>query len=55
MSNMEARLNTDFDVWFEKVRALTLDVIKPDEDWAELWFDGFTPEESIQERGIDPS
>lgn len=54
MSDMEAKLNAEFDAWFAKVKALTLETIEPDDLWAEFWFDGFTPEEAVQENGAKP-
>lgn len=54
MSDMETKLNAEFDVWFAKIQALSKEPIEPDEDWAELWFDGYTPEEAIDDYYLDP-
>lgn len=47
MSDTESRLNAEFDAWFEKVKALSKEPLDPSEDWAELWFDGYTPEDAL--------
>lgn len=47
MSDMEARLNAEFDAWFAKVEELAGEPLDPSEDWEELWFDGYTPEEAL--------
>ena len=54
MSDMEVNLNAEFDAWFIKVQALSKEPIKSDEDWAALWFDGYTPEEAIEDYYLDP-
>lgn len=49
MSGMEAKLNTEFDAWFVKVCAIAKCRLDADDDpiWAELWFDGYTPQEAV--------
>jgi hypothetical protein len=46
MSEIEARLNAEFDAWFKQLQALTKDKLDPD-DWGGRWFDRFTPEEAL--------
>lgn len=45
--DIEARLNAEFDAWFAKLQALSKEALEP-EDWADLWFDGYTPEEALE-------
>jgi hypothetical protein len=49
MSDTEAKLNTEFDEWFAKVCEIAKCRLDPDDDpiWAELWFDGYTPQEAV--------
>lgn len=47
MSDLEAKLNAEFDAWFAKLQALTSKQLNPD-DWPERWFDGYTPEEALE-------
>lgn len=47
MTDMQAKLNAEFDAWFAKVRELAGKPLEPNEFWAELWFDGYTPEEAL--------
>lgn len=49
MADLAERLNTEFEAWFAKVQALSKQPLEPSEEWAELWFDGFTPEEALEE------
>jgi hypothetical protein len=53
MSDTETRLNSEFDAWFAKVQALSKEPLGPSEDWAELWFDGYTPEEALEADGAE--
>jgi hypothetical protein len=46
---MSDRLNAEFDVWFAKVKALSKVPLDPSQDWAELWFDGYSPEEALED------
>jgi hypothetical protein len=50
MSDMEAKLNAEFDAWFAKVCEIAKCKLNADDDpiWAELWFDGYTPEEAVR-------
>jgi hypothetical protein len=43
VSGLAAKLNAEFDAWFEKVKAISKEPIEPNEGWAELWFDGHAP------------
>lgn len=47
MSDMEARLNKEFDGWFARLQALTSRVLVP-EDWTGRWFDSYTPEAALE-------
>jgi hypothetical protein len=47
MIDLEAKLKAESDEWFAKVEKLLGAVPDPEEDWAELWFDGYTPEEAV--------
>ncbi len=49
MSDLQAKLNAEFDVWFAKVKALTDETLEPSEDWASFWFDGYTPEDALED------
>ncbi len=50
MSNAEAELNSEFDAWFAKVCEIAKAKLSADDDpiWAELWFDGYTPDEAVR-------
>lgn len=48
MADTETKLNAEFDAWFAKLQALT-DVALNKEDWTERWFDGYTPEEALED------
>lgn len=45
--SIEAKLRAESDEWFAKVEKLLGKPPKPEEDWAALWFDGYTPEEAV--------
>lgn len=49
MSDMETRLQTECDKWFAEVEKILGKTIDPEdeEDWAVLWFDGYTPEQAV--------
>ena len=47
MSDLEDRLTKECDEWFAKVEKLLGVVPEPEEEWAALWFDGYTPEEAV--------
>jgi hypothetical protein len=49
VDDIETKLNAEFDAWFAKVRALSVDTIEPSEEWSDLWFDGCSPEEALEE------
>jgi hypothetical protein len=49
VSDLEAKLNAEFDAWFEKVKAISKEPIEPNEGWAELWFDGYAPSEAAED------
>jgi hypothetical protein len=53
MSDMETRLKAESDEWFAKVEKLLGALPEPEEEWAELWFDGYTPEEAVAEMTAD--
>lgn len=46
---IETNLNKDFDDWFARLQALTPATKHVQEDWAERWFDGYTPEEALED------
>jgi hypothetical protein len=48
MSDLQAKLNAEFDAWFAKVQAITDEALEPSEDWAAAWFDGYTPEDALE-------
>lgn len=48
MAASEARLKADFESWFKRLQALTEQVLVP-EDWTGRWFDGYTPEEALED------
>jgi hypothetical protein len=47
-STMEQRLEEEFEAWFARLQALTPDELTP-EDWTERWFDGYSPEEALED------
>ncbi len=47
-TDMEANLHADFDAWFKCLQALTSEPLYPP-DWTERWFDGYTPEEALED------
>lgn len=49
MNDIAANLKSESDAWFAKVEKLLGEPPEPEEDWAELWFDGYTPEEAVAE------
>lgn len=53
MSDMETRLKAESDEWFAKVEKLLGERPEPEEDWAALWFDGYSPEEAVAEMTAD--
>lgn len=48
MADVEKQLNTEFDAWFAKLQVLAKEPLKQ-EDWTERWFDGYTPEEALED------
>ena len=48
MDQTESALQEAFDAWFARTQALTSEPLKP-EDWTERWFDGYTPQEALEE------
>ena len=44
--NFEAKI-AEFDAWFSLLQGMSPGKLDP-EDWTELWFDGYTPEEALQ-------
>lgn len=54
MSDLEAKLKAESDEWFAKVEKLLGSAPEPEEEWAALWFDGYTPEEAIAEMAGRP-
>lgn len=49
---VEKGLRTDFDQWFAKLQALTTEKLDP-EEWTVNWFDGWTPEASLEHGPAD--
>jgi hypothetical protein len=49
MTDLQTRFNAEFDAWFAKVQALTDEVLEPSEEWASFWFDGYAPEEALDD------
>lgn len=47
-TEMEKRLDEEFNAWFARLQALTDEPLTP-EDWPERWFDGYTPEEALED------
>lgn len=47
-TDIEQRLNAEFDAWFARLQALTERVLVP-EDWGGRWFDGYTPEDALED------
>lgn len=47
--NLQEKLDAEFNEWFAKVQALTDEALEPDDQWAGCWFDGYTPEEALEE------
>jgi len=51
-NDTEARLKAEFDEWFARLQAIETrrSGAKLDpEDWAGRWFDGYTPEEALED------
>lgn len=46
---LEQKLTTECDAWFARVEAILGHAPEPEEEWAALWFDGYTPEEAVEE------
>jgi hypothetical protein len=51
-TQIQKNLETDFDAWFTRLQALTPEVLVA-EDWTERWFDGYTPEDALQDGSED--
>lgn len=47
-TEMEKRLEAEFDAWFVRLQALTKDPLNQD-DWTGRWFDGYTPEDALED------
>ena len=45
-SEIEKRLEAEFDAWFARLQLLTSDALEPS-DWTERWFDGYTPSDAL--------
>jgi hypothetical protein len=45
--SVEARLNAEYDVWFERLQSLT-DLALAKQDWVSRWYDGFTPIQAFE-------
>jgi len=54
MSDLQARLNSEFEAWFAKVKALTDEELKPCDEWVSFWFDGYAPEEALEDYKSGP-
>ena len=47
-SPQEAVLKQQFESWFSRLQALTSETLNPD-DWVGRWFDGYTPEDALND------
>jgi hypothetical protein len=44
----EERLTKECAEWFHEVEKLLSGKPEPEEEWAELWFDGYSPAEAVE-------
>jgi hypothetical protein len=42
------RLNAEFETWFDQLQTLTDQELDPD-DWTGRWYDGYSPQEAIED------